>query len=202
MSTYTRSGHIHGHYNAGRGGKYDGKGRQHAREFLGQLGYSVEDYDKDATGKTIYTNPDLKATKQQEDGTEKVVLVEAAVKRASLWKYVKDGVDVESRKLKYISGQTTYIAMSDDDGENMLLIPMEWLQQAQQSCGDEFYGQKTPGSENFQMPEHGCHRVRKLISQGYNQSGSVEDFYRIPYNKCKHFRKVDGVYKPVGGSNG
>ena len=104
-------------------------------------------------------------------------------------------------------GERAFVAMCDYhyDGEvavagrEMLLIPMECLEAAQNDCGANYKGMGSISSSyDFAMPDHGCHRVRKKCSSGLNQDGSIEDFYRIPYDYVAHYRKNDeGNYKLV-----
>lgn len=186
MQTYNKTGHIHGRFNSGRHGKYDALGRKNATDFFESMGWSVGDNDKNSQGETIFNEPDLKATKSGKAD----VFVEAAVKRSKLWKYLKEGVDIETRKLKYFKdGKLSYVGMSNEEGTEFILIPMDCLNKAQLDCGSEYKGQGVSSSSGFNMPAHGCHRVRKVCSKGFNQSGTTEDFYRIPYEYCPHYRK-------------
>jgi len=193
-TTYTKNGHIHGHFNPGRHEKYDKKGRDYLTDFFKNKLWDVSDYDRDEDG-FKYDRPDLVATKEG-----KKIFAEAAIKSSGLWKYIKpgnpnNGVDVETRKLKYFKvGDRSFVGMSNDEGEQLLLIPMECLAAAQKDCGDQFKGHMVPSSENFVMPDHGCHRVRKKCRNGYNQTGEPEDFYRIPYEYTHHYRKENGKY--------
>ena len=194
MSTYTRKGHIHGNFNRNRFTKYDGVGRSNTAKFWVQQGWEIKDYDKDEGSDDVqFDRTDQIATKGK-----KTVYVESAIKSPRLWKFAVDGVDVETRKLKYVKlGEVSYVDMSTDEGDQHMLIPMKCLQMAQDDCGSSFYGQGTISTADFEMPEHGCHRVRKRCRQGYEQTGELEDFYRIPYKYVAHYKMVDDKMKMV-----
>ena len=200
MATYNRKGHIHGRFDKGRFDEFDGVGKANTREFFEARGWVVDVHDKNESDDTIFDHTDLKATKGK-----KTLYIEAAVKRADLWKHIKPGsphtgIDVETRKLKYIKGgEVAYVDMSNGkQNDERLMIPMDCLKAAQESCGDKYKGQgDILSSEGFEMPEHGCHRVRKRCRKGLNQSGEPEDFYRITYEYAAHYRKVDGEWKQI-----
>lgn len=200
MATYTKNGHIHGSFNGNRHDKFDGIGRSNAKSFWEEKGWSIGDYDKEpGSVKIKFDHTDQRATKGQS-----VVFVEAAVKSSYLFKFIRggnpnNGVDVETRKLKYIKdGDKAVVCMSDEKGGDMLIIPMECLKLAQESCGTEFKGHgDIRTSSDFQMPEHGCHRVRKRCRRGFEQTGEPEDFYRIPYEYVARYRKIDGIYEMI-----
>jgi hypothetical protein len=194
MATYNKKGHIHGKFDQTRWNTYDGIGRNNAKEFWEQKGWDIGDYDKSEDGDLRYDHTDLRATKGKSE-----LYVEAAVKRSDLWKYAKEGVDIETRKLKYVKeGNKAVVNMSDESGDQMMVIPMECLKAAQDSCGDEFKGQGgVLTSDGFEMPDHGCHRVRKRCRKGVGQTGEPEDFYRIPYEYVAHYRKIGGKYEMI-----
>ena len=185
-TTYVKNGHIHGRFNSVRFGRYDQLGRDLAIAFWNQKGWQAETHDRGENDELLWQNTDLRMNRN-----DRFINIEAAVKRDSLWKYVHCGVDIETRKLKYIKeGERAFVAMSDymeansvvSGGANMLLVPMECLMAAQRDCGKDYLGQgDVLSSQKFNMPEHGCHRVRKRCRRGYGQTGEAEDFYRIPY---------------------
>lgn len=218
--TYHKDGHIHGRFNRNRFTRFDKLGKDNAEHFLSSMGWVVEANDiSEASGNVIYNNTDQKATRFIK-GESKILLIEAAVKRYDLWKYIGEstwdhlhfdnGVDVETRKLKYIRPDTSaFVIMTEyeekDDGivggNHILMIPMDCLVVAQEDCGDEYKGSRQiPNSKNFLMPVHGCHRVRKCCRKGFGQNGEVEDFYRIPYEYIARFERVGDKYKKVKAS--
>lgn len=208
MSTYIKNGHIHGYFNSQRNCKFEHIGRNALIQFWSDKGGSVKVNDKDENGELIKNCADLLVEYKSQ-----TILMEAATKRSDLFKYIESGVDVETRKLKYYrEGQKGFVGMCDyflDEsgnaicGNEMLLIPMECLLYAQKDCGDYYKGQgSVKSSSQFIMPDHGCHRVRKQCRNGYKQTGSVEDFYRIPLGYVAHYRKNEKdnynlVRKPI-----
>lgn len=196
MDTYSKNGQLHGFFNKTRNYKFEELGRVAAIKFLKQKNYTVDSFDRDEKENIIWNNTDLIARKDNE-----VLHIEAAAKRWDLFRYVHDGVDVETRKLKYIRENIkSYILMSSyvelsknnfDSGEELLVIPMICLKIAQESCGEEFYGHGVLSSEKFVEPEHGCMRVRKMCKKGLGQNGTIEDFYRIPYKYVSHYKLIE-----------
>ena len=195
MSTYTKNGHIHGYFNSERHSKFEHIGRCAVTKFWQSKGWNVCVNDIDQDGEVVKNRADLVI-----ELNKKQILMEAATKRSDLFKYIESGVDVETRKLKYRrEGQKAFVAMCDyyldennvaHEGNEMLLIPMECLEYAQKDCGDEYKGQgKVISSTKFNMPDHGCHRVRKQCRNGFKQTGKAEDFYRIPLGYVAHYRK-------------
>lgn len=202
-TTYTKNGHIHGHYNPVRGGMFDQLGKDLACSFWEQHGWTSHTHDRNENNELLWQNTDLRMTI---NGT--FLNIEAAVKRDNLWKFIRSGVDVETRKLKYVKeGERAFVAMADYrmdygkavGGDNMLLIPMECLVAAQRDCGDQYQGMgDIRPSSGFQMPEHGCVRVRKRCRSGYGQTGEAEDFYRVPYEYVAHYRRdASGRYVKI-----
>lgn len=207
MSTYNKNGHIHGTFDRARHTKFEHIGRNASVVFWEQKGWNVIQNDIDDEGDVIKNCTDLIIEKNG-----KKILMEAATKRGDLFRYIKDGVDVETRKLKYKrEGVQAFVAMCDYmmvdgvavEGNEMLIIPMECLEVAQRDCGENYRGQgRVPSSVEFVMPEHGCHRVRKRCVNGFNQVGRAEDFYRIPYDYIAHYRKnEDGNYNLISKPN-
>ena len=45
------------------------------------------------------------------------------------------------------------------------------------------------------MPDHGCHRVRKICNAGEGKGSNIEDFIRIPYGKILHYIKTEDKFK-------
>ena len=195
MAVYSKNGRLHSHFNQSRADKYDDLGRRHTSDFWQAHNWTVADHDKEISGQIIFNNCDQIAT---QDG-RKPIYVESAVKSTRLWKWIKDGVDVEDRKLKYFrEGEEVFICMSNDEGDEMLVIPMKGLQMAEDDCDNQWYGHGgVLSSEGFTMPEHGCHRVRKRCRRGYQQTGEIEDFYRIPYKYIRHYKLQNGGWKLV-----
>lgn len=203
MTTYIKNGHIHGNFNKLRNDNFEKIGRIVAIKFLEQKNYKVESFDKDEKENIIWNNTDLIAIKENEK-----IHVEAATKRSDLFRFVSEGVDIETRKLKYIRDDVkSYILMCDyieldnkkfDCGNELLIIPMICLKIAQESCGEEFYGHGVPSSEKFVEPQHGCIRVRKQCRKGFGQNNTIEDFYRIPYKYITHYMKEENdKYKKI-----
>jgi hypothetical protein len=195
MSTYIKNNQIHGRFNSERNSKFEHIGRNSNIEFWESKKGIVKINDVNEKGELVTNCSDLIV-----EFKSKMLLIEAATKRADLFKYIEEGVDVETRKLKYCrKDQKGFVGMCDyyldennvaHSGNEMLLIPMECLQYAQNSCGNNFKGQgSVKSSIGFTMPEHGCHRVRKQCRNGFRQTGSVEDFYRIPLGYVAHYRK-------------
>ena len=203
MATYTKNGQLHGIFDSQRHSKFEHIGRDAVIYFWESKGWKTYTNDIDESGNVVKNRADLKV-----EMNNRQMLMEAATKRNNLFSYIKSGVDVETRKLKYRrEGERAFVAMCDYgfDGVNavagneMLLIPMECLEAAQNDCGNNYKGMGSVSSSyNFSMPDHSCHRVRKRCSKGLNQDGSVEDFYRIPYEYVAHYRKnEDGNYKLI-----
>jgi hypothetical protein len=193
-TTYQKNGHIHGHYNPVRGGIFDRIGRDAASLFWIQNGYQIKDHDRDEQQRLVWQNTDLRVLKEN-----KFINIEAAAKRANLFRYVRQGVDVETRKFKMTRpDEKSFVCMCDyinvsgvkTHGDEMLIIPMECLVAAQKDCGETYDGQRDVARHSgFSMPDHGCHRVRKRCIQGMMQTGEIEDFYRVPYEYVVHYRK-------------
>lgn len=215
--TYHKNGHIHGRFNKSRFTKFDQLGKDNTNHFLSSLGWVVETNDiSEASGDVIYNNTDQKAIRFIR-GESLTILIESAVKRYDLWKYIGEstwdhlhfdnGVDVETRKLKYIrSGIDSFVIMTEYEeterelksGNHVLMIPMACLLVAQEDCKDEYKGSRSiADSKNFLMPVHGCHRVRKCCRRGFGQNGEAEDFYRIPYEYIARFERIGDKYKKV-----
>ena len=196
MNTYFKDGHLHSYFNKTRNDRFEEIGRIAAIKFLEQKKYKVNTFDRDEKENIIWKNTDLIATKDNE-----TLHIEASAKRWDLFRYVKEGVDVETRKLKYLQDDIkSYILMcsyiqADNNkfscGDELLVIPMICLKMAQESCGEEFYGHGVLSSEKFVEPEHGCIRVRKKCKKGLGQSNTIEDFYRIPYKYISHYKVTD-----------
>lgn len=204
MPTYTKNGQLHGIFDKMRHSKFEHVGRNAVKSFWESKGWLVFENDLDESGDVVKNRADLRI-----ELNGKHILMEAATKRHNLFSYINSGIDVETRKLKYRrDGEKAFVAMCDyfyDHAKNayagneMLLIPMECLEAAQNDCGKEYQGMGTiSSSHNFSMPEHGCHRVRKKCAQGLNQDGKAEDFYRIPYGYVAHYRKNEqGHYQLI-----
>ena len=185
-TTYKRGNSIYGHFSPQRQKEMEAIGRDNAKLYFEQLGAVVSANDVDENGKLDYNKPDLKAITKKS-----CIFIEAATKGDDIWKYIYQGVDVEKRKLKY---GDMLLFMSKKDGTEAVIIPGKCLRLAQDSCGEEYFGQGVTTSENFVMPEHRCHRVRKRCRQP-NGNYAVEDFYRIPYEYVLHLKKENGRYK-------
>jgi len=197
MSTYTKNGHIHGSFHISRHGKFERVGRDAVTFFWESKNWSVFDNDINDIGNVVTNCTDLRI-----ELNGKTILMEAATKRNNLFKFVKEGVDIETRKLKYRrDGQKAFVAMCDYhldtnnnaySGNQMLIIPMECLEAAQRDCENEYKGHGfISSSKGFLMPQHGCHRVRKKCGKGFGQTGEAEDFYRIPYEYVAHYEKKE-----------
>lgn len=194
MAVYSKNGRLHSRFNKDRASRYDGAGRQHTSDFWKAYNWSVSDHDKEISGEIIFNNCDQVATQEG----RKPIYVESAIKSTRLWKWIKDGVDVEDRKLKYFrEDEDVFVCMSNDEGNEMLVIPMKGLQLAEDDCNGYAGHGGILSSDGFVMPEHGCHRVRKRCNKGYQQTGEVEDFYRIPYKYIRHYKLENGEWKLI-----
>lgn len=200
MNTYRgEDGQLHDKYRAGRGQKFDGPGKLAARLFWEQRGWVVSDFDIGSDGVHQWKRTDLLMTK-----ADKVMYIEAEIKAHEIWHHVYQGVDVTSRKKKYCeyisSGCSAWVMMfqgagrCDEHGKavvgnNLLFIPMECLQAAEEDCGTEYKGHgKVLTTAGFVMPEHECHRVRKWC---YNEGEwTKNDFYRIPLQYCVQYARA------------
>lgn len=191
MSTYSKNGAISGRFDKTRHDEYDTLGKKNAKCFFESKGYKLIPNDKDEKGDTIYDRTDLLAIVESDQSVK--IPIECSVKRTDLWRYIFEGVDIEFRKEKY--GEYGYNCMSNDDGSEILLIPLLCVKMAVKSCGDNYKGGRgVNDSSGFLMPEHGCHRVRKPCYKGKGQTGSVEDFTRTPYKYIYHFKKHKNIY--------
>jgi hypothetical protein len=192
MATYEKNGSISSHFNKERFETYDSLGRKNATKFFEAKGFTLKTNDKTEENKVLYDRTDLLAIKNKDPNIS--FHIECSVKSTRLWKYVFDGVDVELRKEKY--GKEGYNCMSNDDGSEILIIPLMYISLAINSCGKEFAGgTNVKNSPGFIMPEHGCHKVRKYCRRGVGQSGELEDFARVPYKYIYHFKKYSKGYK-------
>lgn len=197
--TYTSGGRVHSHFDPARKEK-EHIGRNAAiRLFRDLYKCKVTDNDVSDSGGRRYTTPDLLATFP--DGTE--LPVEAAGKTWEDWRYIKSGVDVECRKLKYTKHGWMQICMAkaffdepDLPPPELLLIPGICLQAADESCGKTYLGHgNIKDHPDFVMPDHGCHVVKKMCK---TKSGWEEnDFFRVPYKYVTHitYNKDKDVYK-------
>jgi len=180
--TYQKNGVLCGHFSRKRQLDLEDIGRDQAEAYFTWLGAQILPNDKVA-GTIDYEKADFKVILPNQE----VLLVEAATKASDIWHYVFEGVDIECRKLKYIKQlgpQKLVVAMTKQDGSELLLIPGMTLHKATE-CGMEYKGQgKIKSSNNFKMPEHGCHKVRKFC-RGPG-GGTEEDFYRIPFKYVTH----------------
>ena len=132
MNTYFKDGHLHGYFNKTRNDSFEEIGRIAAIKFLEQKKYKVNTFDRDEKENIIWKNTDLIATKDNE-----TLHIEASAKRWDLFRYVKEGVDVETRKLKYLQDDIkSYILMcsyiqADNNkfscGDELLVIPMNQI---------------------------------------------------------------------------
>lgn len=184
-SVYTRNGQLHSHFDRQRKDELEAIGRDAGRELFEWYGGTVEDNDVKEDGTLDWQRADLKVTFN--DGRN--LLVETATKSDNIWHYTKQGVDVETRKLKYIrqmGAEKLVVSMTRQNGSEILLIPGVCLKAAADDCGDEYLGHGSiANSPNFQMPSHGCHRVRKNCKKK-GGGWEVNDFYRIPYKFVTH----------------
>lgn len=178
MSTYEKDGMLMAKFNPSRSDAFDNKGKQLAIKFFGLRGGKPEINDKDENNKHDYTKPDIRVHFPLQN---KTIYVEAEVKSEKNWAFIENGIDIPIRKLKYAEqhAHDGFFFMVKNDESEVLLIPMKLLLMASQDCGKEFLGQGSiMTSSGFVMPEHGCHRVRKLCNTVYRRG--IEDFVRIP----------------------
>jgi hypothetical protein len=198
--TYKINGALCARFNAEREAKYDLLGRNYTTRFFAKDSNCLL-FDNDMVdGVRDYSRSDMRL----EIGDEKY-FIEVAIKLNIHFGHISQGVDVEWRKLKYFVDPKihSYVLMFSDLYNQMCIINSRCLSYAQRDCGEEYYGQKgreysVQTSPNFQMPIHGCHRVRKWCE--YKGEWTKEDFFRIPYkyvphleNKCgwKHINKEE-----------
>ena len=181
MNTYTKNGHLHGKINHERLAYFDIIGRDAARNFFTQKGWTASTNDRDDQGNLVFSRTDLKVLR---NNTE--LHIEAATKRSNIFKFIYQGVDIETRKLKYFTeNQNAFISMCDYYGEKpnfhcgneLLLIHCKYLFLADKNLSE-------------------CKRIEKNCKNGLNQTGDLESFYRIPYKFLWHFNKDhSGLYK-------
>lgn len=194
MTTYCKNGIISGKFNRARNNKFDEKGKGFATLYFQSQKAIVEANDLDDFGNRLFQQPDLKVYFEDKDLT---VFIEAEIKSDKHWRFVYDGIDIPARKYKYAkitSGKGFYF-MGKEDLQEFLLIPMKFVAQAIESCGEEYFGYASvPSSANFKMPEHGCHRVRKYCSSGEGRGSAIEDFVRIPYQHALHYTRLDNKF--------
>lgn len=195
MDTYQKNGMILGKFNLHRNSLNDSLGKKFAIEFFAQNGGKAISNDRDESGILDYEKTDLlidfEITKQK-------IFVEVELKGDKIWRYIYQGIDIPARKFKYARNTENkgLIFMGKKDCTECLIIPLKYLSMAQTDCGEEYLGSgRIPTSQNFVMPNHGCHRVRKICNQDERTGSNVEDFLRIPYEYATHFIKVNGIFK-------
>lgn len=197
MGTYEVNGILSAHFNAERDKENDLLGRSFVRKFFEKdSNYLLFDNDK-VDGVRDYSKSDMRL----EIG-KSIFYLEVAIKTNKHWGFVSQGVDVECRKLKYFmdSKISSSISMFSDLNNQQLIIDSKYLLAAQKDCGQEYYGQwgrqySVRSSPNFQMPVHGCHRVRKYCE--YKGKWTKEDFYRIPYKYLPRLEKKIDCWKQI-----
>lgn len=183
---------IHGKFNSKRNAKYDELGKKLASRFFSSQGGNVFENDLDANGNRLYENPDIKV---EFPNLNKTIFIEVEVKSDKNWSYIFNGLDIPARKIKYSTNTNCqgFFFMARENCQEFVLIPMKHMQNAKNDCGDEYIGQSSKwgavrSSENFIMPIHECHRVRKhCFSEG---NLTLEDFIRIPFKYCMHYLKT------------
>ena len=178
MSTYEKDGKLMAKFNSSRSDAFDNKGKQLAMKFFKMLGGESYINDVDENNEHDYTKPDIRVFFPLKN---KTIYVEAEVKSEKNWAFIESGIDIPIRKLKYAEKHTKdgFFFMVKNDESEVLLIPMKYLLMASNDCGKEFLGMGIiMTSSGFVMPDHECHRVRKLCNT-VNRRG-VEDFVRIP----------------------
>lgn len=185
MSTYNKNGMIMAKFIPSRSQAFDNKGKQLAIKFFQLKGGIPSVNDLDENQNHDYTKTDIKVLFPK---TNKTIYIEAEVKSEKNWQFIDQGIDIPIRKLKYAEQheEDGYFFMVKNDESEVLLIPMKCLVMASRDCGDNFLGQGViMTSSGFIMPEHGCHRVRKLCNT-VNRRG-IEDFIRIPLHRAKRY---------------
>jgi hypothetical protein len=190
--TYKRGVSEHARYSQERHDKYDDMGRQRAKEFLTQEGYTVRDNDKDAEGKTIYVNTDQVGFRGSE-----ILFADAEVKSEKNWAFIRRGVDVPDRKRKYYKeGVDSVVIMSNEQGTELLVIPLLLIELACRDCENMYAGRgEILSTSNFEMPVHGCHRIKKKCWCPTNKRWTNETFACIPFKYVKAYEKVGDVWK-------
>lgn len=186
---YKKGDYLHARFIRDDFETYDKRGRLYAAEFFEWFGWQIEDFDRCEDGKVDFNKPDLRCFRDNRED----ILVEVGVKDDKLWKFTFEEIDVEARKLKYAQNFVdAFLFLAKGDGQEHYLLPMWLMNLAQESCGSEYCGhsgkfKSVKNSPNFQMPSHGCYRVRKWCQRG---SSSIEDdFYRIPKKYVFHYLK-------------
>lgn len=193
--TYTtNNGTIHKNHDRNLFEEFDQLGRDKARACWQNQGWHVYDHDRLPNGTVVFDKTDLVAVKDN-----MIVLLEAEIKSDNCWAYVRSGVDVPQRKLKYLkSNYKCVVCMSMKTGNQSMIIPMKYLLLAQNSCGEEYYGHgKVQTTPNFVMPSHKCYRVRKNCWDERNKKWYLDDFYRINYSYITHLECFDGFNKII-----
>lgn len=189
MSTYIKNGMIHGKFNIQRNLKYDQLGKDLAAKFFENQGGKIYENDLNENGIRLFENPDMRVDFKK---LNKTIFIEIEVKSDKNWSYIFNGIDIPARKIKYSFNTNSqgFFFMAKEDCQEFLLIPMRHMQNASDDCGDQYLGQSSKwgavrSSENFIMPIHECHRVRKHCY--YEGNITLEDFVRIPFKYCMHY---------------
>lgn len=194
MDTYQKNGMILGKFNSARNFKNDSLGKRFAIEFFKENGGVARTNDIDDKGILNYEKTDLEI---YFESTKLEIFVEVELKGDKIWRYIYDGIDIPARKSKYAinTNNKGVFFMGKKDLTECLIIPMKYVFMAYRDCGEEYsgFGRISP-SPNFVMPEHGCHRVRKICNTDESLGANIEDFIRIPYKFATHFVKMDGKF--------
>ena len=197
IGTYeTDDGKIQGYFDEDRHDEFDVLGRENSCHFWSWRGGLVKDNDI-INGKIDYTRTDQVVEIENE-----IIYVECAVKRNKHWgSFRQDGVDIETRKLKYsYVGQKSCVTMSNNLSNQIANIPLKLLKLAADDCGREYQVQINPDrpiikkSPNFIMPAHGCHRIRKWCQDPKSKIWTIEDFFRIPYEYIWRYERIENHY--------
>ena len=185
--SYTNGKYLNSHFDSTRQIKREGIGRDCTKEFWEQLGFTVEENDIDENGDMDYTASDFYGYNQ-----DIKLSIEAETKAVALWKYIKEGLDIPARKLKYLdsakkNGRKFVHTMVRGDGNEILITNQEYFELARD------YPYTKNVDREFKVPEHGCYIIRKKCNR-YDGRIEYNDFIRIPYKYLKHMKKQNGKW--------
>jgi hypothetical protein len=187
--TYIKDNRLHSHFSKTRQSSKEHIGIDFVSSWLKVKHFDVSKNDRTKSGDLNPSATDLKATKNNLE-----IDIEVEVKSDKIWHYILQGIDIPSRKGKYLQNPNFVHFMVKEDKTEFLMTPGIYLELANQCVG--FKGQGSiKDSSDFSMPTHECHIVRKFCNAfSYHE---VNDFFRIPYRYTFHYKKEENGFKLV-----
>ncbi len=175
IGTYEKDGNLLSRFNQKEYDLCDESARSITQKFFETRGCTVCENDGKFAGNVDYSASDLKIVKNSQ-----IWYVETEIKKGQTnWDYVKEGVHFPIRKSKQVEKHTKIIfAMISDYYPEILLVQGNFFRLAIEHNKKYGYAgfKSMSDSDNFIMPDHRCHVVRK----GARGRG-IGDFIEIPY---------------------